>query len=329
MNLRLLLLEVIRFLKGRVDIKHGVWMRFEYAPWWRAMRQAGEPDRQVYAHEFHPDHIAIKYEGNADRPGNEVTFVHRAMDVRRLGPDDPLVAHNPGFYEHGAFVVYNRVDGPDQERRNAKAKNLYVVDVQKKVGETYDENGQLKERRVVHAADHFSFVLGAEGGNRALKFHRTEYVPTTATTGWRAQINNFLPPDFDVDDSRAFMRERLHPGMLKHAKVVFDLFSIARHPGVTGGTRQRRRARPRPAVGERFGDLFRTLPLRKVLVFAMPHGAAHDVTIFVEHRLRASGLAPSFVVPGVQSAGDVAVIRQVVADAMHGLTWDDFRTDPQ
>lgn len=301
---------------------------FDYGAWWRTMKNVGEPADDVYAHEYTPDFVAIKYDGAR---GGAKPFKHRGMQARRLASDDPLVASNPVFYRHGAYVLFEASEGTEEREQ----KNVCIVDVQKKAYEIFDESGNLVEATNVFVADHFSFRVSTndDRSGRRLKFHRTEYVPDGPGVGWRKQIDNFLPTVFDMGAGReAFARQWLVPQMLRHAKVIHDMLAIDRdRPAVIEGGAAKRTRRQRRAIGDKtFESLFKSLPLKRIIVISIPSAqqARHDVTIIVEDRLtpRACKLKPSYFAIGVPS--DIVANEESLRGVVAGVMRDNFVSIP-
>ena len=298
-------------------------MTLDYHDWWRRMRRAGVPADNVVAHLYTPDFKVIKY----DASGTEQPFFFQAMEARRL--DGGFVARHPDLYALGAYVVFNRASDPEHEVRNARKKNLFVVDVQRR---TLRFDDVVED---VHTADHFSFMLSDPRGDqsgRRLKFHRTEYLPRTRAKGMRVAIDNHLPDVFVVGSTRdEFRRRWLNDMMSPFAGVLYDMFTIPPIGASTAGGGSRRLRYP--LVVATFDDVFRALPIRRLLVVAVPgvRAGTHDVTVFVEERLMSPvGDAKPAYFASVPSrrVTDVAALREAVARAIRGARWSDFVSPP-
>ena len=294
-------------------------MDFQYSEWFRDVSTLGEPCDDVFAYVYTPD-----FGKGLDSTGTLVPFLSRGMVVRRMPADLSLVRKHPGRYTHGAYVV-----------SDAK-RNLFVVDVARK---TVVDDDSDRGEAVLYVADHFSFFVN-KGDPRGLKLHahRTEYLPANSTQGSTVRFKNPLRLAFRLPASaQEFVgSDMVHPQMRRNAAWLYDVLRMAAPTDVVvGGGSKTRGRRTAQRDCRDFDDVWQFLPLRSMLIVAVPNPDApgrHDVTVFLRHRLGTGrdvleSCRSYFARMSSRDAANEAKVQDAVADCMRGLTHDDFRGD--
>jgi hypothetical protein len=324
---------------------------WKYADMWEWYRddRGGlfTPTSDVVVHIYNANYPVIKF--RTPRQGD-----HQVEGVD-VGPSEPFLQRHcraatipaslSASAPHGAFVV---IEDPTSHAAIASAnrsKNLYFV-----FPSVYENFG-------IVAADHFSFCVNSKDPAWPIRLHLTEYQPRlrNPSVGSVLHHKNYLPAtmeDLPATDFPAF-RSRVvrNPNLTDNAatlKVVEDLMKLMAvpfvHPvaGTVGGgagrrgRRQRQRQRQAAAASaaglDEFEQLWYRLPLRKVVVFGVPHGPRVHFTAHVYDRMNhRPGIVATkgfhFVVER-SHAHDEGLVRAEVAKRLQGYIWDDF-IDPK
>jgi hypothetical protein len=309
---------------------------FRYSAFWHAFRQLGTPADDVRCHLYEADYVAMKYGGTRQPENNPEPFKHRGFLARRLDEDDPLVRAHPERYQYGAYVVFPR----DEQR-----KALYLVDVTRR--EITDDVPEPPETRVLFTADHFTLIVNDRDttGNK-LHLHRTEYYPNTFERGQVVRRLAPLPLEFplgSLKDLQARLGSLGNMTRWVHAILTRPESTVNTTTGGSRGRRRRSFGRPRRAARvATFDDIFRRLPVDKLLVIAIPRPASnseeeykdeYDVTVFVRRRAphmtrRVNDLCFSFEMSKTE-VDDERRLRARIAWAFEGIARWEFETSEE
>jgi hypothetical protein len=284
-------------------------MRFEYASWWRDAQLWGDPCEDVLVQEYTPDYVAIKYDTNQDAK----PFLCRSFVARRLIDGFAFVQKHNAKYVHGAYVAFQE----PSSQASLRKKKLFVVDVTKKSVAGEDD--------FVFVADHWSFVVNHNASDaRKLSFHRTVYNPIAPSYGSVSHIYNPLPLCFDIPTTAGAFRDQLirERKLAPYTEWVYDIFSTQQSSVSGGGSSEWKQARKSNKASQSFDDAWRRLPIKSMILIAIPHGQVHDVTVFIESRLRNSTNSQSrhIRVP----SRNMRNVQKHVGDALRGTRWSDF-----
>lgn len=306
-------------------------MQFKYATFWHEFRRLGSHVDDVHCHMYDADYIAMKY----DTTGRQQPFKHRGMSARRLAVDDPLVIDRLNEYQYGAYVVFARNDTAANEERARRRKELFIVDL--KHHELVDD--VKNTRRKFFTADHFSFVVNDNDRNGTkLHFHRTEYLPQAFYQGQVSHVHAHLPLEFPLASvrdlharlGRLALKARWVHAIMKRPSADADVTDGDANEQVGGGRRRRRR-RGKTASVATFDDIFRNLPVEKLLVLAVPRpgdASISSVTIFVKRRAPhmsrgTNDIAFSFEMAQAD-AEDEGILKERIARAFERVERRDF-----
>ena len=276
---------------------------------------------------YNADYRAMKY----GRAANLLPFTNPSVNVSRVNDESILASGFPGMFDHGLFVVSERMDDEHVRRKALLKKNLFFVFPNAK------RDGGTGESLL--AADHFSFCLDKNDKKTPLHLHRTLYMPDPyiPQMGETVHTNDFMPAAFTLPDTpAAFAASNILTYLVGYTPVLHAMLSRPWLPQQQqGGTRNRRRKERERArrPGQRsFGEAWIELPLHKVIVMAVrgPTGA-YEVTIVVYDRL--SGMKSDdsrhscalLNVPRETVTNAVALEEQIARTFFSRLVWDSFR----
>jgi hypothetical protein len=293
---------------------------FDYACMWRYYRSAGTPtvdsaDKDIaFAHHYRADYSALK---KYDKDGDVRPFIFKKMQVAILKDSDPLSG------PHGTYVV---VDGAPLTGCLQAKKNLYVVTP------VLHDNGSDR----ILACDHFSFSANKGVVERKqLQFHRTEYVPISATklqTGNIRRIPSFMPLKFQLPaNEAAFLKTGYIDSLSDHSSTLFELFTRPWSAFGNGGGRQdtrRRRLRRMPPSEGDFDHIWTRLPIYSLLVLGVPSTVSGhwDVTMVVTDRYKDERFMEAAYLFRVRSTDD---LRVEIGKRFEGQIWDDYTPVPR
>lgn len=335
--------------------------KFKYADFWKTWQMLGTPvtTSDMVVHEYRANYPVIKYQSSSSSEGPERPFLHKGMLARRLASDDPLVLEHPEKYRYGAYVVFSKVQNMDNQDAawNAirRKKELYIVDICKKNGVADLTSSESDPPTTMYTADHFSFIVSPnDPPHTKLRFHRTEYVPFTATTGRCLRVQSHLPLEFPMDSLVAKlsheMRVKYDPlwvkGIFARGLVPMADSATAATPSSSDGGAARRRSLNRPMRIKTFDQLWYRLPIAHMLVFAVPTvrddedgdtdflaTETYDVTVYVRSRsmeaqrgirmqhARWFRIASNQVNNQVNNQGQ---LERSIAKAFSGIQWSDL-----
>lgn len=252
--------------EGRVDFKYAdLFQMCSDSP--AMVRTSGQDPAQVRIYES--DYSIMKY----DREGQRQPFISRGVTLRHM----PSIPEMP----KDTFVVI-----PDG--RNSQKKTYIVSSVRKTIA-----YGSAPVVSIV-TGDHYSFLLNrGDKRGKDLQFHRTEHVPLTDEKGVCVHFANHLQSRFPLKNLPDLVEDDLED----RSKEIVALFSApytnsTSETQLEGGANSRRRRQreyrrlPR-RQGETLADVWRRLPLHRIIVIALPSQEnLFDVTVFVHDRLR-------------------------------------------
>lgn len=249
------------------------------------------------------------------------------MRTQLVDPSDVLSTAST-TWKHGLYVVRER-----DATRAIKKRQLYVVHP---IAHRHND-------RVVVTADHLSFVHDPNDKTTPLHLHLTEYVPEwsaengLAETGDRRQINCFMPLRFELSTATRLMSQRVAsvPDRRDPLRSILGRScvpgSLRDPPGSRTRTRRRRTRKQQQTLrlGSTFDDLWKTLPIRKLVVMGVQTaGGSYDFTVRIHDRMRhAEGNlqhARMFSMDGSLDAFDEAKVQDEVVRVMAGMKWSDF-----
>jgi hypothetical protein len=305
---------------------------FDYGEFFRFFNNGQNPETQemldnIVVRIYESDYVAMKY----DREEKLTPFVNRGVTVRR-SPVDVQGAR------YGTFVVTHL--GSNSQ------KKMYVVTPQNIRGYNVDSPKNLK----LIAANHYSFLLN-RGDKRGLPlhFHKTMYLATSedCAAGVCNHTPSHLPSQFQLERLPDLLNDKLKHEAPKLLRLFGAPWSQSRghrenQDGGSRGSRSNRRRRQRQRrregqPGESFADIWRRLPLHRVLVFAVKsptEGQDHDqnqdrefdVTVFLHDRLRHElNLRQGFAFRASRGeVQDEELLQGRLAQRMTRMKWDDF-----
>jgi hypothetical protein len=291
---------------------------FEYAAFWKHCRdQLGDPTDDLQVHVFDADYRAMKY----DRSRERVPFLHRSMEARRIPDADPITSRSPSA-ALGTFLVF------DRSKKIARKKCMFFV-----VPSSYDREGFAP----VVTADHFTFLQNYDVPERKrLQLHFTHYLPDrNPERGGAVRDANHLPLRFEMpEDASEFASSVIvNAEASRHSASLFELFrrsyvftTRSAGGGKAGKKQQQRRRRdrrPEQGGGGGFDDLWRDLPIHRIVMFSM--GGCLTVCITDRFKRDRAGAMSHAYVLRTGNGGFALDACAQVAQRMAGRTWESFR----
>jgi hypothetical protein len=309
-------------------------IKFDYNTFYQFYKNIGIPVEDVHFREY----TGKKYESK-DKDKNKEKFLRefkmRNVQIYRIPDSDYIVQSNSEHFEYGAFI---------SAPLDSKKKMLYIVNPVLKAHKFGAEPFLL--------CNHLSFILERTDKKQTpLHFHQTVYLPTSLTTGKTTHHNNYLPSTFSYSTS-TFANLITHDDLQQIVGTLYNIFtypwrgiisSQGLHGAGTGTARSKppkrrvqvREAQPViPAHSKRFLKLWEKLPLKRIVVMAIPspqHPELMDVTVVLYDRLRHK---PDTLRPAIhlqvpkQTVENHRSLEVQIAEKMKHFTYDGFR-DPE
>jgi hypothetical protein len=267
--------------------------------------------------EYSADYVLMKYGNDKSKD----TWKARGFDVTKLPDSHPLLRSHPFRFAYGCFVCV-----PSNINANDRKRPLYLIYPTER---TVRNTGET-----ILTGDHLTFFVNyGKPEDQRLQFHETRYIPddNTVDLGSAQRHELHLPLSFPF--SHDTLQARMKPVLKPLSNFICDMFSMplrAQQPDPvlhTGGARRRRQPLKKNMA---FSDIWRTLPIHKLLVVAIPSNENYmDVTIFVVDRFQHQQdwrVARFFRSP-VNRVRDCDLLQADIARAFVGCQWDDFK-DP-
>jgi hypothetical protein len=311
---------------------------FKYHQLWRWFRDDPESilqsttDMVAYVYQYQPQRTTLQ--GVARGRVNLDKFLTPNMRAFRVKDGDPLLAEGTGGL--GIFVVMEAdAFGGDRHEKAIKKKALYVV-----LPKRHDD-------QQVVTANHLSFVVNHKPGDRnPLHFHYTTYMSNETGNWSRAAYDNYCPLNFELPTTNfaAFKAAHLKTSLGQMDVPVYRVFRRPYLPqsvpsNTSGGGSKRRvtgRRRAQAATDAlpgqpTFEDLWSILPLQRMRVLGVKHGAWYHFTVDIRSRIfntpeDAATPAAVFRLTAAE-AMDRRRVEEEVARVLGGLRWQSFMVD--
>jgi hypothetical protein len=295
---------------------------FDYTTFYNFYTNLGAVTDKVSVKVYDADYSAIKY----DHKDTEQPFTYQGFVTREVPNNHPLITQHPGFFPYGCFIIF-----PEQQKPK---KALYLVHPEL---HTVRMSGEA-----ILTGDHYSFVINKGAvSEKALNFHKTEYVPShvIAKNGKGCHYFNPLPKSFGL--SPASLKDRLKHYLKPFAEPIYTMFSLPWrgqvNPPLSGGTARQSIVRRRTArhKNRSFNDLWRSLPIHKMVVICIKdlidNTELMHVTVFAYDRLhhKTPWRTACYLRLPVSNMHNLPKLEAAIAQAFEGLQWDDFKEAPE
>lgn len=299
-------------------------IEFNYTTFYNYFTQIGEDTSEIKVHLYNADYSANKYDNN----DHVQRFNYRGVVVRKLPNTHPIVAHHQNVYPFGCFITFPEKAKPQKE--------LYIVSPQLFT---------IPSGQHILTGDHFSFVVNKTSNpNKALHFHKTEYIPsyTNVAKGNARRLPSPMPKSFILTPSS--LKRNLGGQLEGYIEPLYTIFRLPWHghsdsPNAehVGGTSHQSIVRRRTAIhkNRKFKDLWRSLPIHKMVVICIKdiidNTEFMHVTVFAYDRLhhKTDWRVARYLRLPVTDMQNVPKLETAIARAFEGMQWDDFKEAPQ
>lgn len=289
---------------------------FVYSNMWKYYcNNVGEPTDEIFVRIYDVDGDARRYikenakkyvkENKTDEFGHIQLFLNRGCVAKKLPPDDPLSG------PHGTYIV---CDKPPLNKNKQEKKNLFIV----------TPYLHTNERESVLTGDHYSFLVnyGVQADKR-LQFHQTTYAPRRQDFSFGGYFHDkcHLPLRFQIPNDPDEFKGMLTQPVQHNAPFIKSMLSRPWTERQEGGGKSKK-SRKMPSENGTFNDIWKHLPIVKLVVIGLRVRSGFDVTIFIKDSLRHDSISLSRAFAfHMKSSQD---LHDVIAEKFAGWKWDDF-----